>query len=146
MMVRLGEYANRHGRPTDRPYFSLDGKTSVAADTWARLRAKWHHIHGVTNVWTEPAVRGNERLKRNGLKVLHANQKPIRLIDRIVRASSDQGDVVWEPFGGLCTGAVVALRTQRRCFSAEISPDYYDLAKARLEREHRRLVQGRTTT
>jgi len=146
MMVRLAEYANRHGPPTAWPYFSLDGASPVSAEEWAKLRAKWNHIHGVTNVWTEPAVRGSERLKENGLKVLHANQKPIRLIDRVIRASSDEGDVVCDPLGVLCTAAVASLRSGRRCYSAEINPQFYGLAKARLQREMHRLANPAART
>jgi site-specific DNA-methyltransferase (adenine-specific) len=132
MMERLAAYANCYGRTAGRPYFSLDGKTPVTANQWVRMRAKWNHSHGVTNVWSEPAVRGEERLKDGQTKCLHANQKPLRLIERIVRASSDPGDVVWEPFGGLCSVAVGALRTNRRCYSAEINPRFYQVARARL--------------
>lgn len=133
MMERLADYANRHGKPTEHPYFSLDGKSAVRAEQWSKMRAKWNYEHGVTNVWSEPAVRGNERIKENGTKSLHANQKPLRLIERIILASSDPGDVVWEPFGGMCTAAVASKRTGRRCFSAEINPEYFALAKQRLE-------------
>ncbi len=86
-------------------------------------------------VWTEPAVRGTKRLKNRDSKVLHSNQKPLELIERIIRASSDPGDIIWEPFGGLCPAAVVSLRTGRQCYSAETNPDYYRLAKARIDRE-----------
>lgn len=142
MVSRLAVYANLHGRPTHWPYFSLNGERPVSSEEWSRLRAKWNHIHGITNVWSEPAVRGTERLKENGLKVLHANQKPVKLMDRIIRSSSDRGDVVWEPFGGLCTGAIASLRAGRVCYSAELSLDFYTLAKARLERELRRVTQA----
>lgn len=144
MMERLAIYANRHGHLTHWPYFSLDGKQPVSAEQWSHMRAKWNHMHGVTNVWTEPAVRGVERLKDEKAKCIHANQKPLRLIERIILASSDPGDVVWEPFGGLCSGAVAALQTGRRCKSAEMLPEYYELAKTRLEREEQILVRTRT--
>jgi len=42
------------------------------------------------------------------------------------------GDVVWEPFGGLCTTAVACHRLERRCYSAEVDPDFYTLAVSRL--------------
>lgn len=144
MMERLAAYANRHGRLTHWPYFSLDGMQSVSSEQWSHMRAKWNHIHGVTNVWTEPAVRGVERLKDEKAKCIHANQKPLRLIERIILASSDPGDVIWEPFGGLCSGAVAALQTGHRCKSAEMLQEYYELAKARLEREEQVLVRSRT--
>lgn len=117
------------------PYFSFDGILSVTAEQWERMRAKWHHVHSLTNVWSEPAVRGDERLKDNKAKIAHANQKPLRLIERIITASSDAEDIVWEPFGGLCSATVASLKTHRRCFSAEINADYYELARTRLLQE-----------
>lgn len=131
-MVALAEYASRHGRHTDRPYFSLDGRTSLTAEKWEKLRSKWNHTHGLTNVWMEPAVRGDERIKLAGLKALHANQKPLRLMRRIIEASSERGDVIWEPFGGLCSATVAALQLGRSCYAAEISQDYYRAANERL--------------
>jgi hypothetical protein len=135
MMERLAAYANQHGRPTTWPYFSVDGTSPVTAEQWAKLRAKWNHTHAITNVWSEPAIRGSERLKDGRAKIIHANQKPLRLIERILLASSDLGDVVWEPFGGLCTAAVAALLTGRTCYSAEVVEDFYDMAVDRLRRE-----------
>ncbi|MGI8587356.1 MAG: DNA methyltransferase [Chloroflexia bacterium] len=138
MMERIAAYANRHGRATEYPYFSLDGTAPLTAEQWARMRAKWNHTHAVTNVWTELPMRGTERLKDDDAKCLHANQKPLRLVERLIVASSDPGDVVWEPFGGLCSGAVGALHTGRRCYSAEVNPKYYEAAKTRLEAEAER--------
>jgi len=141
MMERLAAYANRNGIPTSWPYFSLAGKEMVTALQWSRLRAKWNHCHGITNVWAEPAVRGAERLKDAQAKCLHANQKPLKLLERIILASSDPGDVVWEPFGGLCSVSVGALRTGRRCYSAEINADFYRMATGRLAAEGAVLVR-----
>lgn len=144
MMERLSFYANRHGKPTSHPYFSLDGRAYVTADQWAGMRAKWHHLHGITNVWTEPAVRGAERLRDDKAKIVHTNQKPLRLIDLSVRACTDPGDVVWEPFGGLCSAAVASLRADRRCYSAEVDSDIFCAACRRLEEEHA-LLSANTT-
>lgn len=134
ILERLAIYANKHGKPTNWPYFSLDGKSLVTSAQWERMRSKWNHSHSVTNVWSEPPIRGAERLKDRKAKCLHANQKPLSLIERIIAASSNQGDTVWEPFGGLCSAAVVSLKTGRHCISAEINPDYYRLAQARILR------------
>lgn len=130
---QLVAYANKHGRPDGRPYFSLDGKHPGTGEAWAKLRAKFHCGFGITNVWQAPAVRGAERLKEAGkLSCIHGNQKPLSLLDRIVRASSDPGDVVWEPFGGLCSVAVAAYQAGRACYSAEQIPNFYRLAADRL--------------
>ncbi|AUX26014.1 adenine DNA methyltransferase [Sorangium cellulosum] len=128
---RLVAFANAHGRPEGRPYFSVDGKRPLSGHEWAALRAKFHCEVAVTNVWHEPAVRGPERFKEESRSV-HGNQKPLKLLDRIIRASSDPGDVVWEPFGGLCSVAVAAFAAGRRCYSAEIAPAYHAVASSRL--------------
>jgi len=129
---KLADYANRHGNPRGMPYFSLDGVTPLTGAQWQAMRAKFNCEVGVTNVWHEPAVRGSERMK-NKLKCIHLNQKPLSLIELILRLSTDPGDLVWEPFGGLCTAAIAAVRLLRRCNSAEILPDYFDKAIERLE-------------
>jgi site-specific DNA-methyltransferase (adenine-specific) len=135
MFEKLSAYANKHGKPSGRPYFSNDGRAPITGAQWARMRAKFTCEHGVTNVWNEPAIRGEERLKDRGNRCIHLNQKPLRLLTRIIRASTDPGDVVWEPFGGLCSAAIACAKIDRSCYSAETSKDYYDLAIQRLEVE-----------
>ena len=130
---RLVRYANTRGLEEGKPYFSLDGSRPATAGEWAKMRAKFHCGIGVTNVWREPTVRGDERLK-NAYKSVHMNQKPVRLLEQIILASSDPGDVVWEPFGGLCSAAIAAVNVERRCYSAETSREYYQAARERLDR------------
>src|SRR5207244_3139816 len=115
MMARLVAFANWHGRPEGRPYFSIDGINPVTAEEWATLRDKWTHQHGLTNVWSHPPLNGDERYRGNGKRsaprvhnpgkqsAVHLNQKPLEFMRRIVTASTQPGDVLWEPFGGLCT-------------------------------------------
>ena len=127
----LAQYANEHGNPQGRPYYSLDGTRPATAQEWARMRAKFHCDVGITNVWREPAVRGGERIK-DAYKCVHMNQKPLRLLEQIILASSDPGDVIWEPFGGLCSVAIAAVNQGRECHSAEILPEYFAAARDRL--------------
>ena len=139
----MAAYCTRFGVPTDRPYFSLDGVTPVTEAAWAKLRAKWNHAHGVSNVWREPAVHGQERIRgANGY--LHVNQKPLTLLRRQILSCTDTEDVVWEPFGGLCSASVAALQTQRRAFAAEINSEYFAVAAARLQDEMSLLSLGFT--
>ena len=135
MFARMQEYANRHGDPQGRPYFSIDGKGPGTAEQWRVLRAKFDCPHGFTNVWDRPALRGNERYKLNGDsgKAIHLNQKPLDLISMLIEASSDEGDVVWEPFGGLFTACLAARQSQRRSFGGEIDATYFYYGIKRLE-------------
>lgn len=145
MMEKLVEYANEHGRPEGRPYYSLDGIKPVTSKEWAQMRSVWHHEHGVTNVWELPALRGTERIKGSlqraaprvykptALSSSHLNQKPLKFMRRIVSACTNPGDVVWEPFGGLCSATVAAVELGRAGYAAEIEPLFQDLASDRLK-------------
>lgn len=128
----LAKYANKFGDPTGCPYFSLDGVNPVGYEQWKKMRAKFHCKNGITNVWREGAVRGAERMK-NIHKCLHMNQKPLRLLEICIEASSDRDDVVWEPFGGLCSASIAAHGLGRRSHAAELNPEYFKIAKRRLE-------------
>lgn len=122
----LVDYANQHGDPSGRPYFSRDGRHSMTGGAWELMRAKFTCGVGVSNVWQEPAVRGRERLKKAGsLSCVHMNQKPLKLLERLIVASSDPGDVVWEPFGGLCSVSFAAALCGRRAFAAEINELFF---------------------
>lgn len=124
-------YANTNGRPEGRPYFSIDGKSPLSAAQWTQMRAKFYCHNGTTNVWRAGAVRGIERLKDQH-KCLHMNQKPLKLLQLCIEASSDENDVVWEPFGGLCSASIAAHQTSRRSYAAEIIPEYFEIACKRL--------------
>jgi site-specific DNA-methyltransferase (adenine-specific) len=134
-IVRMAEYCNAHGTPNPRPYFSLDGHTPITKKSWEEMRAKWYHIHGITNVWQEPAVHGKERIRAD-IGFLHANQKPLSLMRRQIQTTTDVGDVVWEPFGGMCSASTAAMLSGRRSFAAELNPDYYTVAANRLKTEY----------
>ena len=135
-LVGMARYCQQHGAPTNRPYFSLDGINPPTAAEWERMRSKWNHAHGVTNVWRELPVHGAERIRtrsRDGYQ--HANQKPLSLMTRQIVSCTEPGDVVWEPFGGLCSATVAALRTGRVAYAAEINPLFFSVARERIDQE-----------
>ena len=137
MFVKMVTYANEHGRPEGKPYFSQDGKRPMTGDDWARTRTLFNCPHGMTNVWQRNPVHGPERIKTNGTsgRAVHLNQKPLDLMTRIIEATTRRGEVVWEPFGGLFTGCVAARRLGRRAYGAEIDPTYFQYGRERLTYE-----------
>lgn len=137
MFERMQRFANERGKVDGRPYFSLDGKRPLTGDEWGKMRAKFYCPHGRTNVWSRPPVSGAERVKNEKGKALHLNQKPLDLMEMIIKASSDEKDVVWEPFGGLFTAALAAQRLGRRAFGGEINPYYFNASLARFKNDSR---------
>ena len=83
--------------------------------------------------WTLPICNGSERIKRNGKKV-HSAQKPESLLHRILLASTNKGDFVFDPFLGTGTTAVVAKKLGRNYFGVEKEKKYFQTSKQRLEK------------
>jgi site-specific DNA-methyltransferase (adenine-specific) len=62
----------------------------------------------------------------------HPTQKPEKLIAKLILASTDEGDVVFDPFVGSGTTAVVAKKLNRNFYALELSEEYICLANKRL--------------
>ena len=65
-------------------------------------------------------------------ELLNTVQKPLKLIERLVLASSNKGDLVLDPFSGVGTTAVVCQKLGRRFIGFEINKDYVDISNERL--------------
>lgn len=135
MFENLVRYANKYGDPKGKPYFPSATGKPFTKNEWNQMRSKFHCHFGVTNVWNEPAVHGAERIRNGPNSSLHPNQKPLKIMRRIIEASSDAGDMVWEPFGGMCSAAIASCRSGRRCKSAEINSSFYQRSVERLASE-----------
>lgn len=131
----LADYANEHGDPSGRPYFSRDGVRPMTAAEWTDMRSTFNCPHGVTNVWERPALRGKERFKVGNGRAVHLNQKPLDLVRRVIEASSNPGDVVWEPFGGLFTACVAVRELERRAYGCEIDGTYFHYGLSRIREQ-----------
>ena len=66
-------------------------------------------------------------------RVGYPTQKPLALLDRIIRVSSDKGDVVLDPFCGCATTMVAAEDLQRNWVGIDISPKAVELVRSRIE-------------
>lgn len=62
----------------------------------------------------------------------HPTQKPEGLIERMVLASSDEGDLVLDPFAGSGTTLRVCQQLRRKVIGVEINPEYVKIIKSRL--------------
>ena len=83
--------------------------------------------------WTFPICSGKERLKRNGKKI-HSTQKPESLLHRILLATTNKGDIVFDPFLGTGTTAVVSKKLGRNYYGIEKNKKYFVVAKDRVNK------------
>lgn len=124
-------------------YFTASHETLL----WARPREKGKHTFNyalmkegdfpddafkkpgkqMRSVWSLPTTPKSEKAFGK-----HPTQKPEKLLERIVLASSNEGDVVLDPFAGSGTTGVAALRFNRCFIGVDNVPEYLDLAHKRL--------------
>ena len=69
---------------------------------------------------------------RTNEKTSHPTQKPLELVRKFILASSNEGDLVIDPFGGSGTTYVVCEQYNRRWYGCEIDEDYCGIIKQRL--------------
>ena len=79
------------------------------------------------NVWNFVRVRYRMDEYEN-----HPTQKPISLLERIIKASSNEGDVVLDPFSGTFTTCYVAKQLNRKFIGIEIQEEYLKIGLRRL--------------
>lgn len=79
-----------------------------------------------------PIVQGKERIRNEQHKAVHPTQKPEKLIELILLASSDEGDLVLDPFFGTGTTGVVAARLKRKWIGIEKNEKYFEIAHQRI--------------
>lgn len=86
------------------------------------------------NVWEFPRVR-----YRMGEYENHPTQKPVALLERIIKASSNEGDLVLDPFSGTFTTSFVAKQLGRRSIGIELQEAYVKIGLRRLglQKEYR---------
>jgi DNA modification methylase len=121
-------------KPDGKPQYSGDrpgiGYESILA-CHAPGRSKWNGggSHGVFIV-----NKGGD--PRTG----HQTQKPLALMELLVRLFSDPGELILDPFSGSGTTGVAAIRLGRRFVGWEMNPEYVEMARKRMASAREQLV------
>ncbi len=80
------------------------------------------------DVWIFPNVKNNHVEKTE-----HPCQFPVELVERLVLSMTEPGDLVLDPYMGVASAAVGAIRHGRRAAGAELDPDYHRIGVERIE-------------
>ena len=80
-----------------------------------------------TNVWVDIQIPGKKE------RVGYPTQKPLALLERIIKASTNEGDVVLDPFAGCATACVSAEMLNRKWVGIDISKKAVELVRVRIE-------------
>lgn len=81
-----------------------------------------------SDVWIFPNVKHNHIEK-----TIHPCQFPVELVERLVLALTNEGDLVVDPYMGVGSAAAAAVMHKRRTAGAEIVPEYIAVARQRVE-------------
>jgi site-specific DNA-methyltransferase (adenine-specific) len=84
----------------------------------------------VSDVWTDI-----HRIRHNKRRDPHPCQLPIHLLERLILMTTDEEDVVLDPFLGTGTTAIAAKRLNRQYIGIELDPKYVEIASMKLEGE-----------
>ena len=85
--------------------------------------------HTIGDVWTDIPEINSQARERLG----YETQKPLTLLERIIKASSNEGDVVLDPFCGCGTAVVAAQKLNRKWLGIDITHLAINLMRNRLK-------------
>jgi site-specific DNA-methyltransferase (adenine-specific) len=106
-----------------------DRKSKYLAKDYGGKKAILHPFGSlVSDVWTDI-----HRIKHNKYRDEHPCQLPIHLLERIILMSTDENDIVLDPFNGTGTTAIAAKRLGRKYIGMELDSEYVEITRKKLE-------------
>lgn len=78
----------------------------------------WNPIIGYHDVWSDIDFYAEKRY--------HPTQKPVKLLERLILASSNEGDIVLDPFMGVASTAIACIKNNRKYIGYEVESEYYE--------------------
>lgn len=87
-------------------------------------RERYINDMGMSNVFTYSNIIGNK---------FHPTEKPVELMKDLIRQSTNENDIVLDPFMGSGSTCIAAKELNRQYVGFEINQKYYDIAKKRLD-------------
>lgn len=130
--------------PTEKHYKSLQ-KTGYFQKPYEELRQEYEELrqeyeqlrytfnlkevqNNISCVWESSSINSGK---------LHSCQKPLDILEKIIKTSSNEGDVILDCFMGSGSTGVACLDTKRRFIGIELNEKYFNIAKERLEMTNR---------
>jgi site-specific DNA-methyltransferase (adenine-specific) len=92
---------------------------------YSKIAQTFNPQMGITDVWRDIDFYQEKRF--------HPTQKPIKLIKRLIQASSNENDLVLDPFGGSGATALACLALKRQFITIELDENYYQIITDRVK-------------
>ncbi len=116
----------RYFKGEKKGQFSGNPKGKNPEDVWEltlqRLYDDWDAL-----IWDIPNVKANHPEKED-----HPCQFPIELVERCVLALTNEGDIVYDPFAGVGSSLIAALKNGRIAYGTDWDQKYVDIGQSRI--------------
>lgn len=117
-------------------YFTHSTETVLWAKKSKKAKHTFHYelmkqLNGgkqMRDVWNIPTTKKSEKVFGK-----HPTQKPLALLERIILSSTNEGDVILDPFNGSGTTGIVANKLNRKYIGIDIDEQYLDLTVKRYQ-------------
>ena len=128
---KFQKWAKDHNvKAFEKEYEQLRKEYEQLRKEYEQLRAYFDNTHdNMNNVWHFDRAGKDEREHTGG----HATPKPIALCSRAIKSSSREGEIVLDVFGGSGSTLIACEQLNRKCYMAEIAPEYCDVIIERWE-------------
>lgn len=118
----------RYFKGEKKGQISSNPKGKNPEDVWEmtleRLIDDWD-----AQIWEIPNVKNNHPEKVN-----HPCQFPVELVERCVLALTNENDIVYDPFAGVGSSLIAALKNNRQAYGTELEKDYVDIGLERIQK------------
>lgn len=89
-------------------------------------------------IWDIPNVKS-----RHPEKTIHPCQFPVELVERCILALTNEEDIVYDPFAGVGSSLIAALKNNRQAYGTEVMQEYIDIGMDRIEKLSEGLLKTR---
>ena len=127
------KYPNkRHFKGKKRGELSGNPQGKNPSDFWGKIKEEFD-----VGVWGIPNVKANH-VEKTG----HPCQFPVELVERCVLAMTDKDDIVFDPYAGVASSLVAAVKHGRKALGVDRAKEYIQIGEDRL----RKLIEGTLET
>ncbi len=114
-----------------------DAKTKKARTRSIFKGKKWLELgHNPKDLWSAARLHKLDREREN-----HPTQKPLSIIERMVRGSCPPKGTILDPFAGSGTTLIASLNNDKKCIAFEINKSYCDTIKTRIGKRNMEQIQ-----
>jgi len=148
-MHMLAEVGKKYGFKNSYPLFFIKKSSAQALKANMRILGATEHavvlyrdkLPKFNNKWHEEMygkkmILNWQEWERDGKEVekLHPTQKPVKVLEKLIRTFTDEGDIVIDPVAGSGSTLVAAMNLNRHSYGFEIHRPFYEKAKSWIER------------